>query len=574
MPFAASLTLRLPRSLLPRSPSRRPLSGLCTAGARLASVAMALAFCLPPALVISISLAPTIVQAKSSGGASKAKAVKRQRAHRNVRPPAARAAQTARPPTLRPSANGTTLTSKKNADSAVESVLPTAFRNDLARAGIPLSSVSVFVARANAQAGEPPLLAWNSQRPMSPASTMKIVTTYAALSLLGPAFRWPTSAFVDGAIQDGILHGTLYLEGTGDPKIVPEELTDLIEQVRAAGITRIEGDLVLDKGYFDPSTRNAPALDDAPNAPYNVGPDPLLYAFKSLSFTVQPEAGGPVAVRVTPPLAQLRMVNHMVASRGPCHSTAAAAPALIPEPDGTLQARFSGTLALACGEQSTNIAVLNHTNFFVGGFLALWQQAGGSFAGNVREAPVPVAARRIAVHMSPPLSDVVHDINKFSNNVMARNLYLTIGAVAFKPPATIDGARRALRRWLRRLHIDTRGLEVDNGSGLSRNASISAATMAALLRSAQASPVAAPFIESLPTIGVDGTMRRRLTHHPVAGHGNIKTGTLSNVRSIAGYVDAANGERYIVVSFINDARSEAGGAAHDALLSWVYSATP
>lgn len=538
----------------------------------MAGVATALVFCLPPAFVLGASLAPTTAHAKPPSSRKKAKAGTQEQATRATQAlrsrslvPGARTAHTVRRNALPQPSNGI------SAAGAPELALPAAFRSDLARAGIPLSAVSVLVVRANAQAGEAPVLAWNSQRPMTPASTMKIVTTYAGLSILGPAFRWPTSAFVDGTVQDGVLRGNLYIEGTGDPKLVPEELTDLVNQVRAAGITRIEGDLVLDKGYFDPSTRDAPALDDALNAPYNVGPDPLLYAFKSLAITVQPEAGGPVAVQITPPLSQLRVINEMVAARGPCRSTAAATPALTPEPDGTLQARFSGALALACGEQLTNVAVLNHTNFFVGGFLALWQQAGGSFAGNVREAPVPVAARRVAVHMSPPLSDVVHDINKFSNNVMARNLYLTIGAVAFKPPATLDGANRALRRWLRRLRIDTAGLEVDNGSGLSRNASISAETMAALLRSAQASPVAAPFIDSLPSIGVDGTMRRRLTHSPIAGQGNIKTGTLSNVRSIAGYVNAANGERYIVVSFINDARSEAGGPAHDALLSWVYS---
>jgi D-alanyl-D-alanine carboxypeptidase/D-alanyl-D-alanine-endopeptidase (penicillin-binding protein 4) len=445
--------------------------------------------------------------------------------------------------------------------------LPPAVMRGLALGHIPVSSVSALVIRLD---NDQRILDYDTQRPMAPASTMKTLTTYASLSMLGPDFRWTTSAFVDGQIQNGVLNGNLYIEGTGDPFLVPEQLADLINQIRAAGITRINGDLVLDKNYFDPSTASADVIDTSADAPYNVGPDPLLYAFKSLTINVDPDVDGHAQVTITPPLSQLRVTNDIRPFRGPCRSTAAAQPHITNGADGTLNVSFEGPLSLRCGPMQSNIAVMDHTRFFSGGFLALWQQAGGTFNGTIREATIPVAARRIAAHQSPTLTDIVKSMNKVSNNTMARNIYLTIGAVAFKPPATLEGSDTVVKRWLRRNKIEADGLIVDNGSGLARDARISTDTMGEMLESAFHSPVAQPLIDSLPTVGVDGTMRHRLTNSPIAGHAQIKTGTLSNVRAIAGFVYAANGHPYLVVSFINDPRSSLGRAAHDALLEWVY----
>jgi D-alanyl-D-alanine carboxypeptidase/D-alanyl-D-alanine-endopeptidase (penicillin-binding protein 4) len=218
----------------------------------------------------------------------------------------------------------------------------------------------------------------------------------------------------------------------------------------------------------------------------------------------------------------------------------------------------------------TNISVLDHTAFFSGGFLALWQQTGGTFKGIVREGATPATAREVGEHKGPPLGDIVHDINKFSNNVMARNLFLTIGAVQGKPPATTAGSAAIIRAWLARNNIAIPELVLDNGSGLSRNERVTAVGLAELLQSANQSPVAQVFTDSLPIAGVDGTMRHRLANQPVVGNARIKTGTLSDVRAIAGYVASQNGETYVVVSFINSPRAEAGRSIHDALLEWIY----
>ncbi|WP_433703980.1 D-alanyl-D-alanine carboxypeptidase/D-alanyl-D-alanine endopeptidase [Paraburkholderia sacchari] len=453
----------------------------------------------------------------------------------------------------------------------VSTVLPPSVMAGLERAHVPLSSVSVVIEKVG---DRQPSVAVNAGQPMMPASTMKLVTTWTGLSMLGPDYRWKTSAYTDGDVDaSGTLHGNLYIKGTGDPKLVPEELIDLVQKIRATGIVRIEGSLVLDKSEFDVSTRDLPSFDGDDGAPYNVGPDPLMYAFKAVSFTFAPSPDG-VSVNVVPPVAQWQIDNQIRERGGKCGGLLPS-PQVTPGTNGMVTASFAGNYATRCGERTLNMAApVDHSTFFADGFLALWQQAGGSFAGTTREGVVPPRSRPIAVHQSPPLSDVVHDINKFSNNVMARNLFLTLGAVAGKPPATTAKASAAVAAFLRKSGLNMPDLVLDNGCGLSREEHISALSLANLLQAANASPVAQPFIDSLPIAGVDGTMRHRLNNAGVDGNAHIKTGTLRDVRAIAGYVAAQNGESWIVVSLINDPRAEAARAAHDALLEWVYQGMP
>ncbi|WP_322014954.1 D-alanyl-D-alanine carboxypeptidase/D-alanyl-D-alanine-endopeptidase [Paraburkholderia sp. J12] len=453
----------------------------------------------------------------------------------------------------------------------VSTSLPPSVMAGLEHAHVPLSAVSVVIEKVG---DRQPSVAVNAGQPMMPASTMKLVTTWSGLSMLGPDYRWKTSAYTDGEVDAaGTLHGNLYIKGTGDPKLVPEELIDLVQKIRAAGIARIEGTLVLDKSEFDASTRDLPSFDGDESAPYNVGPDALMYAFKSVSFTFQPSREG-VSIDVVPPVAQWQIDNHIRERGGACRGLLPS-PQIAPGQNGLVTASFDGNYALGCGERTLNMAApVDHSTFFADGFLALWQQAGGTFGGTVQDGVVPPRARLVAVHESPPLADVVHDINKFSNNVMARNLFLTLGAVEGKPPATTTKAATAVTTFLRRSGLNMPELVLDNGCGLSREEHISALSLASLLQAANASPVAQPFIDSLPVAGVDGTMRNRLTNASVGGNAHIKTGTLRDVRAIAGYVAAQSGETWIVVSIINDSHAEAAREAHDALLEWVYKGMP
>ncbi|WP_241018363.1 D-alanyl-D-alanine carboxypeptidase/D-alanyl-D-alanine-endopeptidase [Paraburkholderia sp. Tr-20389] len=468
-----------------------------------------------------------------------------------------------------------------DAGKAVDSApitLPQPVTSGLAQARVPLSAMSVVIAKAGSST---PLIALNADRPMMPASTMKLVTTWAGLSILGRDYRWRTSAWAEGNVDaSGVLHGNLYIQGRGDPKLVPEELLDLVRKIHRAGITGVDGALVLDKHYFAPTTRELPLLDGDAGSLYAVGPDPLLYSFKSLSFRLTPSTDGAVKVEVSPPLAHLLIDNELRMTTGPCRTPSQGYGPTVERGDaGIVHAIFRGAYSRRCGEQVVNEAVLDHTTFFGEGFLALWQQTGGTFtdspdASYIREGTVPAGARLVATHDSPPLRDIVRDINKLSNNVMARNLFLTIGAVSGRPPATAQKSTRTIVGFLRKKGLAFPELVLENGSGRSRNERISAMSLSTLLQAAWSSPVAQIFIDSLPVAGVDGTMRRRLVGMTARGHAHMKTGTLRDVRAIAGYVTAADGSNYVVVSVINDVRASAAQAAHDALIEWVYEGLP
>ncbi|KAB2928815.1 MAG: D-alanyl-D-alanine carboxypeptidase/D-alanyl-D-alanine-endopeptidase [Dechloromonas sp.] len=445
--------------------------------------------------------------------------------------------------------------------------LPAAVHQALAAAQIPAGSVAVVIQPVDAAA---PLLVHNAGQPMNPASVMKLLTTYAALDLLGPAHTWQTTAWSDAVPAGGTLAGNLYLKGSGDPRFAIEHLWALLRQLRVRGIERIAGDIVLDGSAFAPVDFDPAAFDNKPMRPYNVGPSALLINFQALRFTLQP-ADGQARVMLETPSDGLRLDNRLRLVGGPCGSDwkDRINLRLQPEADGQ-RLEISGTYAALCGERPLNLAPLSPATQAAGLIRALWRELGGGLQGQVREGRLPAIATPLARHESAPLAEIVRDINKFSNNVMARQLFLTLGSDGTpEQPATAEAAARRLTDWLARRRLHFPELVVDNGSGLSRRERISAASMNRLLVDAWHNPLMPEFVSSLPLTGIDGTMKKRLNGSPVAGRAHIKTGTLDGVRTAAGYALDGSGRRYALTVFINDPRANAGNAAIDALLSWV-----
>jgi D-alanyl-D-alanine carboxypeptidase/D-alanyl-D-alanine-endopeptidase (penicillin-binding protein 4) len=199
-------------------------------------------------------------------------------------------------------------------------------------------------------------------------------------------------------------------------------------------------------------------------------------------------------------------------------------------------------------------------------FRALWERQGGVWSGRVREGAVPATARLVAAQESAPLASLIRDINKFSNNVMTQQLFLTMGATSGQPGNPARGGA-AIRNFLSTRGIDVPGLVLENGCGLSRIERITAASLGNVLSDAWKSQWMAELMSSLPISGVDGTMKARNVPPGVA---HMKTGLLEDTRAVAGYILAASGKRYVVVAIINHPNASRGTAAHDALLEWVY----
>jgi len=444
--------------------------------------------------------------------------------------------------------------------------LPPAVARAFAEQHIPLAAVSVYVQELGKSQ---PMVSHQPARPMSPASTIKLVTTLAGLELLGPEYRWKTEAYADGAIDGDVLQGNLVLKGYGDPKITVEQFQQLIAQLRSTGLSTIRGDLIVDRSYFAPVPYDPAAFDGEPLRPYNVGPDALLVNFKSVRFTFAPN-GAAVDVRAEPALANVTVHGVPRLVEAGCGDWKAGLIAAFDARDDGADVTFGGEYPSACGEREWFIALLDAPHYVLGAFTRMWGDAGGSFAGTVREGRAPRGAQPITVLQSPPLYDTVRDINKLSNNVMARQLFLTLATTIRPPPATAANAVRAIERWLARNKLRFPELVLDNGSGLSRRARISARSMARLLIAADRSDVRDEYVSSLAVAATDGTVRKRFLTDEVADRAFLKTGTLEGVRAIAGYVFEPGGRRFVVVCFVNHRNALRAQAPLDMLVRWVY----
>ncbi|WP_326540159.1 D-alanyl-D-alanine carboxypeptidase/D-alanyl-D-alanine endopeptidase [Pseudorhodoferax sp.] len=446
--------------------------------------------------------------------------------------------------------------------------LPADVQRLLQRALLPAQALSVVVH----EVGRPqPLLAWQASQAVNPASLAKLFVTAAALDQLGPAWTWATPVWLAGPVRDGVLEGALHIKGSGDPKLVLERLWLLLRRVRQLGVREIRGDIVLDNSAFAADDTEPGAFDGEPARPYNVRADALLFNHKAVHYSFVPEpAQGSARVLVEPPLAGAPAPRSVPLAGGPCGDWRSA---LKPQWADGGQLRFAGHYPTACGELNWALADLSPATYNARLLQGLWQEMGGRLGGRVRDGLAPAATAPTFELQSPPLLEVVREINKFSNNVMAQQLFLTLAAQqAGGGGATPATAREGLRQWITtRLGEPGGELVVDNGSGLSREGRASARLLARLLLLAERSPWAAEMASSLPISGVDGTMRRA---RGATGRAHLKTGSLRDVMGVAGYVLGDSGRRYVLAAIVNHAQAAGARPALDALLQWVQQDAP
>jgi serine-type D-Ala-D-Ala carboxypeptidase/endopeptidase (penicillin-binding protein 4) len=448
------------------------------------------------------------------------------------------------------------------AQIVVQPGLPEGVATALQAARVPPSAVALNVVPLGS-AGI--ALSLNETQSMNPASTMKLATTLAGLELLGPQYVWRTEALAVAAVRQGILDGDLWLRGEGDPRLVVEDLWLLVQRIRGAGVREIRGDLVLDRSAFETMVHDAGAFDGEALRPYNAGADALLLNYKAVSFHFVPQPDTKqVRVYAMPPLAGMTVAPTVKAIDGPCNDWRARVGGDFSDP---MRPQFRGAFPVSCGDRVWHVNLFTPVEYAQAVFRQLWESSGGVWRGRARDGRVPAEARRLAQHESRPLAELIRDINKFSNNVMARQLFLTIGARVTGQPASVERAQYAVGEWLAAKGTDRRDFVLENGAGLSRVERLTAESLTRLLVTAFASPLMPEFVSSLPLVGVDGTMRKRTA---AAGAAHIKTGLLADTRAVAGYVLAVSGRRYVVVAFVNHPNAGATQNALDALLNWVY----
>lgn len=443
--------------------------------------------------------------------------------------------------------------------AAAPSPLPPEFVQKLGQAGIPLEAVSVWVQTLDSPQ---PDVVWNEQLPRNPASLMKLLTTSAALDLLGPNWTWQTPVWIQGeAPTQGQFKGQIHIRGQGDPKLVMERLWLLMRKIRQWGIQHIQGDIVLDRRSFDPGPTEPGEFDGESARAYNVQADALLLNYKSIVLSFTPDPDSRVArVMVDPPLQDFDLQTTVPLVAGECEDWRTRLRADV----SALKARFSGGYVQNCGEKAWPMAYAEPASFHERALKGMWTALGGTLSGTVKSGPAPDSPPTFAA-ISPPLAEVVRDINKHSNNVMAQQTFLTLGW-QMKGHGSVDLSRQVLQEWAqRRLGDRAKGLVVDNGSGLSRHNRVTAALLAQLLDQSAHSGTGPELMSSLPIAGVDGTMRR--SKAPM-GMAHLKTGTLKDVAGVAGYVLHADGRRSILVAIVNHPQAPAARPAMDSLIAW------
>ncbi|BBJ23983.1 D-alanyl-D-alanine carboxypeptidase/D-alanyl-D-alanine endopeptidase [Candidatus Nitrotoga sp. AM1P] len=440
--------------------------------------------------------------------------------------------------------------------------LPPSVVKALQLAHIPLDSIGVEVREVNART---PLISVNAKQSMNPASTMKLLTTYAGLELLGPSYSWKTEAYLDGKLEQDVLHGDLILKGYGDPKLTLEKLWLWLHELRSRGLREIRGDLVLDRSVFQLAPHDPAEFDNEPMRPYNTGPDALLLNFNSVRLRFIPE-GEKIKIISMPELAGIRLDNRVTAATVLVNCSDWNDALSMQLQGDTL--RVQGVFPAQCGERERHVSLLSHPSYLYAVFRVLWQEMGGVLQGTLRESTVPGSATLFATHHSAPLAELIRDINKFSNNVMARQLFLSLGRTA-ETSANVTYSELTIRNWLTQKKLYFPELILENGAGLSRRERISPRSLALLLSSAQRSPLSTEFEASLPIVGVDGTFKKRLTDSEAANHAHLKTGSLEGVQAVAGYVQSRSGKQWILVFLINHPNAAAGQQAQNALIEWV-----
>ena len=471
---------------------------------------------------------------------------------------------------------------------AAHAQLPDSVSVLLRSANIPEDAIGAVVLRGNTV-----LMSHGAERSMQPASTMKIVTTAVGLEQLGPTFRGRTELRTSADVINGVLKGDLILRGGADTDFNADVLAHMLQTLRNQGIHTIKGDLILDRQLFQPARPDigAPPFDESAEFRYNVIPDALLLNTNMLDIELS-STTQQLKLLMLPELDNVTISSDMQLVKGNCArwEDGWRPPEYVRGPNGRLQVILHGTFPQNC-KKATSINVLDRNDYADKLFRTTWKRLGGSILGSVREAPFtglpptaePVGTRMLADHVARALPEVLRDINKNSDNTLARTLFFSIGSLQSDgwlgsrpvamtvPEDTATRSRQVIQEWMQRHGIDTNGMSIDNGSGLSRTGRIAPLQLAGVLQAMQQSVWAPEFQSSLPIVALDGTMRKRLLGSPAAARARIKTGTLKNVVAIAGYVPDANNQQCVVVAMINSdlVGNGNGRAAVDALIEWV-----
>lgn len=399
------------------------------------------------------------------------------------------------------------------------------------------------------------VFSWQPDLAMSPASTMKVITAAVALRHLGPSYTFATEVFTDGTLDGaGTLKGDLYVKGSGDPHLVVERLWKLIHDIKLAGIEAVEGDIVFDDTLMDtdprlPGWTKQRDIERGPSYFSTLGALSLNFNTAAVVVAPGPEPGAPARVVLETPASRYVTVQSDLTT-GAARSRRWVDLSRKVEATG-MRFELSGVVPVDAKPAKYYRTIADPTAHFMAAWADMMTSHGITHTGALRRGEVPEETERVAVTVSPPLSAILMDMNKYSNNFMAEQVLRTVGAEVKGAPGTNAKGLEVVDDYLTSLGVDAAAYRLVNGSGLSREIRLQPSMLTAVLVDMAHDPrVGGEFLSSLSIAGLDGTLSRRLEEDP--GRMRGKTGTIDGVHCLAGYLDAPSGARYAFAFMVND----------------------
>ena len=432
---------------------------------------------------------------------------------------------------------------------SVSAELPQPYKELINKYNFKKDSFSIVV--KNLTAPEKKAIIYNGSKNFNPASLTKIITSFIALDKLGPNYKWKSDFYYTGQLKDDTIQGDLIFVGRGDASFSIDNLEFLIREIQKKGIKKIEGNLILDKSYFGkiPSIID---FDADPMRAYNVLPNAISIQSNTINFKFTPLDNN-VKIDVKPELNYLKIKNNLRLSNKNCVSWKQSLDYQKSNDllDDTII--FQGFLSKKCSNKEIDLSVTDNSRYFYEVFKYLWTQNGGSFKGGywVNDKQ-KLDGKILASHLSKPLGVLIRDMNKYSLNLMSRNLMLTVMKVDLKREVTEDDVNLFVLNWLSNQDISTNNIFVENGAGLSRKTSINADSLLEIMEKIYEHPYMPEMLASFSILNEDGTLETKMPFSKAKKNGHFKTGSLKNVSAIAGYLVDKGKNKKIVIFLMND----------------------
>ena len=429
---------------------------------------------------------------------------------------------------------------------------------------IPLNknNYSIHIESVNSSS---PLVSWKSHTKRTPASVIKLLTTYSSLLALGYDYNWETKFYHTGRISGGVLRGNLVIQASGDPTLNSDDIDRIVSQIKSVGIRRIIGNIVIDRTLFKVSKKNNSGFDKNRYSPYNAMPDAMMFNERKSTVCVS-FRGRRASIKKDIPDLSYKVVNKLKLVSNSCRGKYAWPRVGISNSTVT----FSGRVSRFCDPRTVCKVLTKPYLSFYYTLKDKLKKRGVNVSGKLKLQKTSKNAKYIFSHYSKSLEEIISELAKKSNNLYARQLMLTLGAKIYGKPGTPYNGRRAVERVLGRYNLLEKGKTyIENGSGLSRTSKVTAQSLANLLKHA-AKNYGQRWMNTLSIAGIDGTIKKRFVSSSVFGRAWMKTGTIKGVANIAGYVEGVSGEKYVVVVLVNDKYSaKYGKKLANKVIEWV-----